>query len=84
MVQISFTNEWSVVRMSDNGLGMSGQDKENLFKLFYRGNTEGSVEGHGIGMALAQKIISLHNGHIAVLSEQGKGTLFTVKLHHVW
>ena len=83
MVQISFTNEWSVVRMSDNGLGMSGQDKENLFKLFYRGNTEGSVEGHGIGMALAQKIISLHNGHIAVLSEQGKGTLFTVKLHHV-
>ena len=83
MVQISFRDKWSVVRMSDNGFGMSEQDKENLFTLFYRGAKEKAVEGHGIGMTLAHKIVSMHGGHIAVNSEQGKGTIFVVELPHV-
>ena len=41
------------------------------------------VEGHGIGMALAQKIIRLHQGNIAVHSEQGKGTTFVIELPHI-
>ena len=83
MVQISFRDKWSVVRMSDNGFGMSEQDKENLFTLFYRGAKEKAVEGHGIGMTLAHKIVSMHGGNIAVNSEQGKGTIFVVELPHV-
>lgn len=83
IVQISFRDKWSIVRMSDNGLGMSDKDKENLFTLFYRGGDEKVAEGHGIGMTLSQKIIHLHGGHIAVLSEQGKGTLFVVELPHI-
>ena len=83
IVQISFHGEWSVVRMSDNGLGMSDKDKQHLFTLFYRGAKEKSVEGHGIGMALAKKIVCLHGGNIAVNSEQGKGTIFVVEIPHV-
>lgn len=83
IVQISFRDQWSIVRMSDNGFGMTAQDKENLFTLFYRGGNEKAVEGHGIGMALSQKIIHLHSGNISVHSEQGKGTTFTVELPHV-
>lgn len=83
IVKISFNGEWSVVRMSDNGSGMSDKDKQHLFTLFYRGAKEKSVEGHGIGMVLAKKIVSLHGGNIAVNSEQGKGTIFVVEIPHV-
>ena len=85
IVQISFRDKWSVIRMADTGLGMSDKDKENLFTLFYRGNREDKkeVEGYGIGMTLAHKIIHLHDGNIAVHSEQGKGTIFVVEIPHI-
>ena len=83
IVQISFRGAWSIVRMSDNGRGMSETEMAHLFTLFYRGGDKQAVEGHGIGMTLAQKIVHLHEGRIAVRSEQGKGTLFVVELPHV-
>ncbi|MCD8318087.1 MAG: ATP-binding protein [Paraprevotella sp.] len=82
-IQISFWNEFSVIRLSDSGLGLSDTDKEHLFTLFYRGANDSKIEGHGIGMALAQKIIHLHQGHITVNSEYGHGTTFIVELRHV-
>lgn len=81
-VQISFWDRWTIIHLSDNGIGMSEIDKQNLFTLFYRGEDEKIVEGHGIGMALSQKIIRLHGGEIAVHSERGEGTTFVVKLPH--
>lgn len=69
--------------MSDNGCGMSAEDKQQLFTLFYRGAKENAVEGHGIGMTLAHKIVKLHEGNIAVHSEKGRGTSFIVELPHV-
>lgn len=95
IVQISFRDKWSIVRMADNGFGMSAKDKENLFTLFYRGemhrngemhkdgDEKKKVEGYGIGMTLAHKIIHLHDGNIAVHSEQGKGTIFIVEIPHI-
>lgn len=82
-IQISYWNEWAVVRLSDDGIGLSETDKQNLFTLFYRGDQEKMIEGHGIGMALSQKIIHLHRGNITVHSEQGKGTTFIVELPHI-
>jgi signal transduction histidine kinase len=82
-VQISFWDRWTIIHLSDNGIGMLEIDKQNLFTLFYRGEDEKIVEGHGIGMALSQKIIRLHGGEIAVHSERGEGTTFVVKLPHV-
>ncbi len=82
-VQISYWEQWTIIRLSDNGIGMSETDKQHLFTLFYRGDQEKMVEGHGIGMALAQKIINLHQGDIAVHSEQGAGTTFVIELPHV-
>ncbi|WP_075555570.1 HAMP domain-containing sensor histidine kinase [Parabacteroides timonensis] len=82
-VQISFWDKWTIVRLSDNGSGMSETDKQNLFTLFYRGENEKVAKGHGIGMTLSQKIIFLHEGEIAVHSERGKGTTFIVRLPHI-
>lgn len=83
LVQISFWEHQTIVRFSDSGIGMSDKDKENLFKLFYRGDNRGDVAGHGIGMALTQKIINLHKGEIAVYSKEGEGTTFVIKLPHI-
>lgn len=82
-IQISFWEEWAIVRFSDNGIGISERDKERLFTLFYRGENKDIAPGHGIGMALTQKIIHLHRGEITVLSQQNEGTTFMVKLPHV-
>ncbi len=82
-IQISYWESKTIIRLSDSGIGMSDEDKEHLFTLFYRGNKEDIVEGHGIGMALSQRIIHLHDGNIAVYSEEGKGTTFVVELPHV-
>ncbi len=82
-IQISFWDKWTIVRLSDDGIGMSETDKQNLFTLFYRGDQENKVAGHGIGLALAQKIIHLHQGSITVHSEYGKGTTFVIELPHI-
>lgn len=82
-VHISYWDKQSIIRFSDAGIGMSEMDKHHLFTLFYRGKQEIATEGHGIGMALAQKIIHLHQGKLSVHSEQGQGTTFLVELPHV-
>lgn len=82
-VQISYWDRFTVVRLSDDGIGMTDTDKEKLFTLFYRGNHETNVEGHGIGMTLSHKIISLHQGRIDVHSTHGEGTTFIIELPHV-
>lgn len=82
-VQISYWDKWAIIRLSDNGIGISDKEKEQIFTLFYRGEQDKQTEGHGIGMALAQKIIGLHQGHLAVHSKQGEGTTFTIELPHI-
>lgn len=82
-IQISYWEKWTIIRFSDNGVGMSDIDKQHLFTLFYRGEHEKDIEGHGIGMTLAHKIIHLHAGHITVHSEQGVGTTFIIELPHI-
>lgn len=82
-IQISYWDKWTIVRLSDAGIGMSEADKQHLFTLFYRGEQEKMAEGHGIGMTLSQKIIHLHQGNISVHSEQGKGTTFVIELPHI-
>lgn len=82
-IQISYWDKHTVIRLSGSGIGMSDTDKAHLFTLFYRGTQENVTEGHGIGMALSQKIIHLHQGTISVHSEEGKGTTFVVELPHI-
>lgn len=82
-VLISFWEQSAVIRLSDNGVGISDKDKANLFRLFYRGENKAFASGYGIGMTLTQKIIHLHKGELTVSSHQGEGTTFVVKLPHI-
>ncbi|MBQ0021709.1 MAG: HAMP domain-containing histidine kinase [Prevotellaceae bacterium] len=67
------------ITLSDTGEGMTAEEQRNIFQLFYRGSTT-RQKGHGIGMALAHKIITLHKGKIEVKSKSGHGTTFSVEI----
>lgn len=67
--------------IEDTGVGMDEMTVQNLFKQYYRGTTTNvSNEGTGLGMAIAQKIITAHGGTIQVNSEIEKGTTIHITL----
>lgn len=82
-IQIGFWNGKSIIRFSDTGVGMSEEDKKHIFRVFYRGENQQAVSGHGIGMALVQKIVNLHGGRIEVNSSAGEGTVYMVEFPHL-
>ena len=68
--------------VSDTGIGISKEDQEKVFDRFYRVDKARSREmgGNGLGLAIAQEIVNLHQGKISIQSELGKGTTFLVEL----
>ncbi|MGN0695664.1 MAG: ATP-binding protein [Oscillospiraceae bacterium] len=72
-------NEGSFVcEISDNGSGISDEDKEHIFTPFYTGKRSHSKEGSGLGLSLSKKIIEKLGGTVGFESELGKGTAFIV------
>ncbi len=65
--------------ISDNGIGMTAEERERAFDLFYRGNQNVSF-GAGLGLALSREFVCLHQGDITLISEKGKGTTFHIEL----
>lgn len=61
----------------DNGTGMDRETREKLFTLFF--SSKGTA-GTGIGLFVASQVVRQHGGHIAVASETGEGSTFTVSL----
>ena len=71
-----------VLSVSDTGCGMSQEEKENIFKQFYRVDKIASrvQDGTGIGLAIVKGIVELHKGTVSVESIEGKGSSFKVTL----
>lgn len=73
----------AVIRVRDNGAGLSDAARSRLFQMFSRAESEptGNKEGLGVGLALARKLTELHDGTIEAHSEgEGQGSEFVVRL----
>lgn len=71
--------EKAIVKVEDNGRGMSKEEAERAFEQFYQGRNHKS-RGTGLGLSLSKELVGLHAGDIALWSEPAKGTRFEVTL----
>jgi len=80
--EISVNNEDNnvIINFSDKGIGISEEELKMIFQPFYRAKNAIGTKGHGIGLSLVEKIITLHNGGITVKSEILKGSTFTLSI----
>jgi len=74
MVQVGAENDQVKIAVMDNGIGIT---EENMHKIFQPKFTT-KTSGMGLGLAMVKNILETHNGNITFVSEEGKGTTFTV------
>lgn len=67
--------------VTDNGIGISDEDKKKIFDRFYRAEKSRSTKDHfGLGLSIAYEIVKAHGGSITVSDAKDSGSCFTVVL----
>jgi len=82
-VSLNSQNQKAVIKIQDFGIGIKAVDFPLIFNRFYRADTartKEKIDGFGLGLSIAKKVIDKHNGKIEVESSTNKGTTFTVFL----
>lgn len=79
-VELVFQPHALVFRISDQGIGILPNEREQIFKAFFRGNNIGITPGVGLGLLIVKECVDLHGGEIIVESELMVGTQFTITL----
>lgn len=81
-VKVEKWDLFSKVDIIDTGVGINNQEINRIFKRFYRSEENTDVEGVGIGLYLANEIITKQGGYIKVKSIKGKGSTFSIFLRN--
>jgi two-component system OmpR family sensor kinase len=74
------SNGHSIIRVSDEGPGMSESERVHAFERFYRGDQRGEISGTGLGLAIAKRAVERVGGDIAIDSAPGHGTAVTITI----
>ena len=77
VLKVGVEDDYLLVSIKDEGIGISQNDQERLFQPYERSaNDDQRLSGLGLGLALSRNIVELHGGKIWVESEKGKGSTF--------
>lgn len=81
VLRAAWTQDRIRIEVVDRGPGISPEKQAELFEPFNRlGLERSSIEGHGVGLTLAKRLVELQGGDIGVISAVGQGTTFWVEL----
>src|SRR5262245_52813014 len=74
--------DWIELAVADTGIGMTAEQQAKLFEEFTQADatTAQRFGGTGLGLALSRKLARMMGGDVTVVSEAGKGSVFTVRL----
>jgi signal transduction histidine kinase/CheY-like chemotaxis protein/AraC-like DNA-binding protein len=78
-ISISKNNESAIIKVEDDGIGMTKEEIDHAFEPFFQGEYE-NYKGTGLGLALSKELMELHKGSIIAKSEKGKGSQFEILL----
>ncbi|EKD26592.1 MAG: multi-sensor signal transduction histidine kinase [uncultured bacterium] len=73
-------SDFSIYVIEDNGIGINPDEIKNVFNPFYKTNHKSFVNNSGLGLTLAKKIVSFHEGQISINSDTGIGTTVNISL----
>ena len=81
-VQVFQNGVFVKVSIEDDGIGMTPEQQEHVFEEFYRAKNDYTVQvpGTGLGLSLVKRLVEVHQGHVSLSSEMGKGSKFIVSL----
>lgn len=73
---------WAELVVRDTGIGMSDQERSQLFTTFFRADhvRRAAIPGTGLGLAISQRFVHAHGGEILVASQKGVGSTFTMRI----
>ena len=78
-IENDLMNTFAIIKIEDNGEGMTEIETENIFDLFYQGHSS-NFKGSGLGLTLTKELILLHKGTIEVTSKKNIGTCFEISI----
>jgi signal transduction histidine kinase len=80
-VELSSDQDWALIKVSDQGIGIAPEDLRHLFEPFRRtATTRETIPGVGLGLSVSKRIAEAHHGSIEVSSVRGAGSTFTLRL----
>lgn len=80
--EVNCQPETIIFQIQDQGIGIPARDQAHLFTPFHRGTNVRNVPGTGLGLSIVKRCVDAHGGRIAVDSQVGEGTTFTVTLEN--
>lgn len=82
IVEVDREEEEGVLRVEDDGVGIPLREQSRVFERFYRVDEgrDRDSGGSGLGLSIVKHVVELHGGHVALESELGEGSTFTVRL----
>ncbi len=77
-LKLNFTSQYLIITVTDEGIGIPPESKNNIFTSFFRAKNVNDFEGTGLGLVITKKFVELHRGTIDFTSEIGKLTTFQI------